>query len=142
MLVFFILVNLISNAIENKLKMLIDKRFNINLDISEISMDNCKNFNKDSFYYRGRPANIKDIIDSNKTNDLNKYEIVYIPELTYFQNVTLFPKSTIFLYHLFYRQSFNQSYKDYCLIDINNFLIHIIFIILLLAKLLMKIKKN
>ena len=119
MLVFFILVNLISNAIENELGILLDRRFNFESK-RNISMDNCTKFNKDSFYYRGRPENIKNIIHSNKINDLNKYEVVYIPELKYFQNVTLFPKSTIFLYHLYRdRFTYNQSYKDYCLIDIN-----------------------
>ena len=83
-------------------------------------MNNCTIFNKDSFHHKGKPTNIKDIIDSNKINDLNKYEIVYIPETKYLQNVTLFPKSTIFLYYTYYLFTFNESYKDYCFINIGH----------------------
>ena len=117
MLVFLIFINLISNTIEFKLGILIDQLFN-EKEIAKITMKYCKNINKDSLYYRGRHTNIKDIIDSYHNNNLNKYEVVYIPELKYFQNVTLFPKSTIFLYHG--KIKYNQSYynKDYCFIEI------------------------
>ena len=120
MLVFFILVNLISNAIESDLGLIIDASFILHYKRNLISMDNCTIYNKDSFYFKGKPRYIKDIIDSNKTNDLNKYEVVYIPETKYLQNVNLFPKSTIFLYYTYYRFTFNESYKDYCFINVNH----------------------
>ena len=62
---------------------------------------------------------MKDILESKKRKDLSKYKYVYIPELKYFDNVTLFPESTIFF--ILDSLTKNGSYykNDYCYFDID-----------------------
>ena len=117
MFVHFILINLIYNTIESNLTILIDKAFNQSYITDSISLEHCNYYNEDSFYYRGKPTNIKDIIDTNEINDLDKYECVYIPELKYFQNLSLFSKSTIFLNTITKNQSYYNN--DYCILKVD-----------------------
>ena len=118
MFTLFILINLIYNTIESNLGILIDKAFKKSYITNSISLEHCNYYNEDSFYYRGKPTNIKEIIDSNEINDLDKYECVYIPELKYFQNVTLFYKSTIFLNTITNNQSYYNN--NFCIIKVDD----------------------
>ena len=95
--------------------MLIDKLSN-DTETEILYFTYCKNLSEDTIHYRGRLTNIIDIIDSNNINDINKYKYVFIPELKYLDNVTLFPKTTVFLPLLIeYPYKYN---KDYCFLTI------------------------
>ena len=115
MFIYLIFIKLILFTIQHDFSLLIDKIFKNNYDIQNIDMNDCKRNDKDSFYYRGRPENIKDIINSTK---IKKYKSVYIPEVKYENNISLFPKSTIFLVPFFI--DIKGNLKEYCIIYIGN----------------------
>ena len=116
---FFIFSTLIFFTFQNDNIILIDKLFKKEIETKFLYMDHCKQYDKKTFYYKGRPHNMKDILESKKRKDLSKYKYVYIPEIKYFDNVTLFPKSTIF-FVLDSLTTNGSYYKDYyCYFDIN-----------------------
>ena len=106
---FLILLNFITYIISSKLELVIDVLFKDYLESSDLLWDTCSLYDNNSFYYRGRPTNIKDILESTDINNYDEYKYVYIPEKKYLSNVTLFPKSTIF-YAL---EGFNTNSSDY-----------------------------
>ena len=93
MLFFLIFIKLI--YIESSKSLLIDKLFK-NYNTKSVDFSRCHNYDKEKFSCRGRFINIKDIIDTNNINDIKDYKYVFIPELKYYDNVNLFPKSTVF----------------------------------------------
>ncbi len=113
MLFFLILIKII--YIESNKILLVDKLFN-KYETKSVFFFDCQNYDEDTFYYRGRPINIKDIIDSNNINNIKTYKYVLIPEFKYLDNVTLFPKSTVFFY---LTKMIENSIADYCIIPID-----------------------
>ena len=115
MLFFLFIIKII--YIKSYKTILIDKLFNKS-ETNTINLQHCDYYDEETFYYRGRPTDIKDIIDSNNINDINNYKYVYIPESKYLDNATLFPKSTVFFPLegvIKYEYDYN---KEYCFITI------------------------
>ena len=99
---------------------MIDLLFNRSIASETINITTCQNYDKKPFYYRGRPTNIKGIINSTDINNYGEYKSVYIPEKQYLSNVALFPKSTIFFAHSDISDNSSDYNKDYCIISINH----------------------
>lgn len=118
MFLYLIFINLICSTIQTDFIILIDELFKSHFQTKYLSIDKCKQYNSDSFYYRGKPTNIKDIIDSKKTKNLNYYDSVYIPEIKYFDNITLFPKSTIFFVSNNIATNSSLYKENYCYMEI------------------------
>ena len=123
MLFFLIFIKLIFFTIETKIQDdhlgIIDAIFNNNIDTQLIYTSYCKLYNHKLFTYRGRPTNIKDIINTKTKEDYSNYKYVYISELKYLDKVVEFPKSTIFFTFAPITVNERQYNKEYCYIDIN-----------------------
>ena len=117
MLLYFIFYSLILILIKCDSIILLDRLFKNNYETEDLSMGYCRQYEEDSFYYKGKPENIKDILSSKKNNNLEKYKYVYISDKNYLKNVTLFPHSTKF----FVLESISNSslfYENYCYFEI------------------------
>ena len=120
MLFFLIFIKLIfiGSKKEIELEVLIDKIFNSPIDSKGLYMGYCKEYRKQILNYRGRPTNIKDIINTKNKEDLSDYKYVYISELKDLDRVVEFQKSTIFLTYDPITVNETQYNKEYCYIDI------------------------
>ena len=96
MLLYFIFYSLIFTYIKCESMILLDRLFKNNYEIEYLSKRYCPQYEEDSLLFKGKPENIKDILNSNKNNNLEKYKYVYITDRKYLKDVTLFPHSTIF----------------------------------------------
>jgi hypothetical protein len=115
---YFIFINLICLAIQRDFKLLFKKLYNNNNENEKINIDYCKQINKNSFNYK--KISIKNILNNKQKNDLNKYKYVYIPELGFFEKITLFPKSTIFFIPESILNNSSIYTNDYCIIKLDN----------------------
>ena len=112
MLIYFIFSSLIFIHIKCDSVILLDKLFKNNYEIEDLSMKYCPQYDEDSLLFKGKPENIKDILNSNKNNNLEKYKYVYITDKKYLKEVTLFPHSTKFfvLESIANSALFNENY--------------------------------
>ena len=117
MFFYLFFLKLISFTFENELRLVFDMIFKKDYESSLLYMGYCKEYDTNNFSYRGRPTNIKDILNENK-EFYNDYKYVYISELKYFENIVQFPKSTVFFALNSITQYEEQFNKEYCFINI------------------------
>ena len=115
MLFYLVLINILSTNKINNHEILLDNLFNKNYKSNVLSMEFCQQNNFDSFHYRGKPVNIKEINNTYSIGkiDKNKYDFVYLSDAKYLKYTNLFPDSTIFLIP-------SQFYKNDTLFDKTN----------------------
>ena len=123
MLFYLIFIEIISFTTE-KIKifdelLIIEQIFNNNLDFQSLNTVHCKIYNYNMLTYRGRPTNIKDIINMKNKEDYSDYKYVYISDLQYLDKVVEFPKSTIFFTFSKIMENEAQLNKEYCYINID-----------------------
>ena len=95
---------------------MVDKLYS-DINIATVYKLNCHKLDENNYYYRGRPANILNIIDKYNITDFNNtkiegYKYVYIPDIqNYYQKVIIFPKSTILIVNEKIRKNiYNENY--------------------------------
>ena len=113
---FLILIKLFIYTKCSDFYLIMNEPFKTDYERSSLGFENCQIYDENSFYYRGRPTNIKDIIKSTDINNYGDYKYVYIPDKQYLSNITLFPKPTIFFTNEYIYNS--SDYKEYCIITI------------------------
>jgi len=102
---------------------MLDKLYN-DVNITNVNTLNCPKLDENNFYYRGRPANILNIIDKYDITDFNNtiiegYKYVYVPNIqNYHQKVIIFPKSTILIVNE--KISKNIYNENYCYLFISS----------------------
>ena len=119
MFFFLIFIKLIIiEAKTEKLEVFINNIFNKTYDSGHLYMDHCTQYIRQMLNYKGRPTNIKDIINTKNKEDLSGYKYIYISEFKDLARVVEFPKSTIFLIYNQISEYEIQYKKDYCYINI------------------------
>ena len=118
MLLYLNIVCLIFLPIKSNNIIILDRLFKSYYDSRALEIEYCRQYKTNSFYYKGRPDNIKDILDSKRGKDLSNYKYVYISDIKYLEDVTAFPKSTIFFVLDSMRKSSSSYNKDYCYFEI------------------------
>ena len=115
----------------------IDKLFN-QFQNSRLSTDHCTQIEiSRDFYYRGKPKDFKDIINSNevnffrKQNNLNlsdentkieKYSAIFINKKEYLDYIFLFSKKTLFFMNndILLNKNEEQKYKNFCILSVKS----------------------
>ena len=115
----------------------IDKLFN-QFKNSRLSTDYCTQIEiSRNFYYRGKPKDIEDIIDSNKLNlngkqsDVNlldknskneKYQAIFINKREYLDYISLFSETTVFFLDddILLNKNESEKYKNFCFLSVKS----------------------
>jgi hypothetical protein len=131
MLIFLLLIQF--NSLFAEYYIFTDKLFNYYSYLS-LSTKYCTQIEKSSnFYYRGRPKDFKDIIDSNKlylkeeqsnfnlldeNEKYKKYPAIFINKKEYLDYILLFPKKTLFFLNKNIGLNKNEveKYQNFCVL--------------------------
>ena len=135
MLIFLMFVQI--NSLFVNYNIFIDKLFN-QYKNSRLSTDYCTQIEiSRNFYYRGKPKDIEDIIDSNKLNlngkqsDVNlldknskneKYQAIFINKREYLDYISLFSETTIFFLNenILLNKNESEKYNNFCFLSVKS----------------------
>ena len=119
MFFYLVLINILSTNEINNHEILIDKIFNRNYKSNGLSMEFCQQNNFDSFHFRGKPINIKEINNTYSINqiDKTKFNFIYLSDEKYLKYTDLFSDSTIFLIPNRFYNNESLFYKTNCFLE-------------------------